>query len=166
MHRALLPLALALGCSSSPPPGAAAPADPAPPPAAGSVAPAPPPGAPGPTASGPPLELTLTVRPKPILTSAESAEFRLELEVKNPGKEAVKPNLERSVLYVNDKPAKQWADAVSVHPKNELWNELPPGKTITFSFTFQRRVPVRAGDYTFVVVLGPNKSQPAFMHVE
>lgn len=88
----------------------------------------------------------------------------LTFSVTNQGSTPVRVGVERSVLLVNGKPHRGFLRAVAEMDRSRFDN-LAPGETARFHYSFGARGSIKPRDYTFVLQLGGRESAPITVQV-
>jgi hypothetical protein len=88
----------------------------------------------------------------------ERANFKIGMEARNVGDEAINPKLYESELLVEGERSLAWNLAVSNGLREEAWWNLEPGKTVTASWSLGEAMFPQPGKYEVVLRLGTQES--------
>jgi hypothetical protein len=111
------------------------------------------------------IQLKLTADPLQFPLS-ERNNFKISIAATNTGSEVINPELHRAQLLVNDQVSTAWNLAIGNGRREAKWYALPPGDTVSMSWSSlgQSLFPA-PGDYTLVLRLDDKKLDPIQVHV-
>ena len=100
-----------------------------------------------------PLTMQVIAEPKEVAID-KLATFKIGVEVKNVGGEAIDPKIYDTVLLVNGEHNIAWDLAVQNGPREEAWWQLKPGHVVAASWPLGEAMFPQPGDYDVVLRLG------------
>lgn len=113
-----------------------------------------------------PIEIELLAEPRELSMSERSA-FDVGIRATNRGTTSIDPGLDRARLLINDQDSLQWADAISNGHREEKWFELPPGDSVSMSWSSMGDVFFpHPGVYTLKLRLRDTESTPVDVRVD
>lgn len=68
-------------------------------------------------------------------TMSERNRFKISITARNQGSEVIDPELHRAKLFVNGKDSFVWNLAISNGKREAKWSALPPGETVSMSWS-------------------------------
>lgn len=113
-----------------------------------------------------PIRLELIAEPL-TLAMADRKAFKVGLAATNRGAATVDPQLHRTRLVVNDRDAPAWMLAVGNGRREAKWLALPPGETVTLTWTSLGESLFPApGEYVLTLRLDGASSPAVWVRVE
>lgn len=80
------------------------------------------------------IEISFTAEPL-RLTMAQRKNFKLTFSATNKGDEVINPELHAAKLFVNGQESIPWTLAISNGARETKWSALPPGETVSMSWS-------------------------------
>jgi hypothetical protein len=112
-----------------------------------------------------PIQLKLKVEPKEF-SMPERQRFKISLTATNQGKETIDPELHLAQLLINNKASRQWNLAIGNGRREEKWFALPPGDTVSMSWSsLGPSLFPTPGEYTLVLRYHDKKLDPIHVRV-
>jgi hypothetical protein len=80
------------------------------------------------------IEVRLTAEPQQF-NMRERKDFKISIAATNRGDEVKDPELYRARLFINNRDSLVWADTISNGKREAKWFALPPGETVSMTWS-------------------------------
>lgn len=111
------------------------------------------------------VDVRLLAEPHALSMSTRD-DFQVGIAATNRGTATIDPALDRARLLVNGKDFLAWSDAIGNGLREANWFELPPGETVSMSWSAMGELLFPTpGEYTLKLSLGNTESTPVVVRV-
>jgi hypothetical protein len=111
--------------------------------------------------------IEVALRAEPLqLTEMERKNFKITISATNRGGATVDPELHRAKLLVNGKESRAWSLAIGNGKRETKWFALPPGETVSMTWSsLGESLLAGPGEFSLVVLFHGKESVPTRVQV-